>query len=126
VVFGGAGDDVLIGGAGKDLLDGGSGNDILVGGLGADVLIGGAGSDVLFDGTVRVVGGSPFSPPQLRPVFATWNPADPATYAAIRSKLVVAPDTASKDVLLGGGGTDWFWSADPLDLLDITPTEVQN
>jgi subtilisin family serine protease len=81
---------------------------------------------VLFGGTVIVAGGDPFSLPQLRPVFAAWDPDDPATYAAVRSKLVVTPDTASKDVLLGGSGTDWFWSDDPLDVLDITPGEVKN
>jgi len=98
----------------------------LVGGLGVDVLYGGAGTDVLFDGLVRVVGGSIFSPPNLRPVFATWNASDPATYAAVRAKLVVTPDTASADRLLGGVGIDWFWSSDALDLLDITGIEVKN
>jgi Ca2+-binding RTX toxin-like protein len=125
-VYGGAGDDVLLGGAGSDRLDGGDGRDILVGGLGADVLLGGGGSDVLFDGTVRVVGASPSALPNLRPVFAAWDPGDPATSAAVRSKLVVTPDTASRDVLLGGSGADWFWSDDPLDVLDITPVEVRN
>jgi Ca2+-binding RTX toxin-like protein len=126
VVFGGDGDDVIIGGGGNDLLYGGDGKDILVGGLGADLLMGGAGSDVLFDGLVRVVGGSTFSAPNLRPVFATWNADDPATYAAVRAKLIVTPDTASEDRLLGGLGTDWFWSNDTLDLLDINGLEVKN
>jgi Ca2+-binding RTX toxin-like protein len=125
-VFGGDGDDVLIGGAGKDLLEGGAGKDILVGGLGADVLLGGAGPDVLFDGTVTVVGGSPFAPPNLRPVFADWDPADLAGYQAVRDQIDVTPDTASRDVLLGGPGTDWFWSDDPLDLLDLSPIELRN
>jgi hypothetical protein len=123
-VFGGDGDDVLIGGAGKDLLDGGAGKDILVGGFGADVLLGGAGPDVLFDGVVTA--GSPFAPPPLRAVFTVWDPVDPATYDLVRSKLLVTPDTKSRDVLLGGADLDWFWSDDPLDLLDITPVEVRN
>jgi len=126
VVYAGDGDDVVIGGGGDDRIYGGTGRDILVGGLGADVLVGGDGSDVLFDGTVRVAGGSSFAPPNLRPVFAAWNPDDPATYAAVRAKLVVTPDTASADRLLGGIGTDWFWSSDALDLLDITGLEVKN
>ena len=126
IVHGGAGDDVVIGGGGTDLIFGGDGNDILVGGLGADALYGGAGTDVLFDGVVRVVGGSIFSPPNLRPVFATWNPDDPATYATVRTKLMVTPDTASADQLLGGAATDWFWSNDSRDLLDINGLEVKN
>jgi hypothetical protein len=73
-----------------------------------------------------VVGGSSFVPPNLRPVFAAWNADDPATYAAVRSKLIVTPDTASNDQLLGGLDTDWFWSNDLLDLLDITGIEVKN
>jgi hypothetical protein len=72
------------------------------GGDGDNELLGVAESDVVPDRTVTVIGGSPFAPPQLRPVSAAWNPIDPAAYAAVRSKLVVTPDKASKDILLGG------------------------
>jgi Ca2+-binding RTX toxin-like protein len=126
IVHAGAGDDVVIGGGGNDVIYGGDGKDVLVGGLGADILYGGVGTDVLFDGLVRVVGGSIFSPPNLRPVFATWIADDLATYAAVRAKLIVTPDTASQDRLIGGASTDWFWSNDLLDLLDITGLEVKN
>jgi Ca2+-binding RTX toxin-like protein len=123
MVFGGDGDDILVGGHGADVLLGGGGRDVLVGGLGADLLIGGGGADVLFDGLVTIAG-DPTVP--LRPWFAAWDPADPATYAAVRSKLVVTPDKASRDVLRGGAAADWYWSDDPLDDLDLTPLDVRN
>jgi subtilisin family serine protease len=69
---------------------------------------------------------SEFSPPQLRPVLATWNPDDPTTHAVVRRRLTAAPDTAPGDERRGGGGTDWFWSDDPLNLVDFTPTEIGN
>jgi hypothetical protein len=45
-------------------------------------------------------------------------------YAAVRPRPVVTPDTVSRDELRGERGTDWLWSADPRDLLDIAPPEV--
>ncbi len=48
MLFGDAGEDILIGGGGHDLLVGGNGKDILIGGAGRDVLLGGRGVDVLF------------------------------------------------------------------------------
>ena len=57
---------------------------------------------------------------------STTEPGRPARYAAIRARLRVFPDTASRGELCGESGTDWFWSADPLDLLDIDPLEVRN
>jgi hypothetical protein len=62
-----------------------------------------------------------YPPPPPRPVLATRNPDDPATSAAVRPMPAVAPDTASGDEVRAGGGNDWFWSDDPLDLLVITP-----
>jgi Ca2+-binding RTX toxin-like protein len=120
---GGDGNDVLLGGDGNDILDGGNGNDLLAGGLGADLLRGGAGSDILFDGSVDLV--NPFGD-SLQAVLNTWDPADRASYAAIRSRIVVTPDTASRDTLLSGPGTDWLWSNDPSDRLDLSPIEVRN
>jgi hypothetical protein len=35
-------------------------------------------------------------------------------------------DLASVDRLQGDTGTDWFWSQDPFDILDIGPGEQQN
>jgi Ca2+-binding RTX toxin-like protein len=123
VVNGGPGNDILIGGGGDDQLDGGQGNDLLTGGLGADLLTGGAGSDILFDGSVELV--NPFGD-SLRAVLDSWAPDDPASYADIRSRILVIADTASQDRLFGDAGRDWFWSDDLLDVLDIDPLEVRN
>jgi uncharacterized delta-60 repeat protein len=48
ILFGGAGNDVLIGGGGPNVLVGGDGNDVLIGGSRRDILIGGGGTDYLF------------------------------------------------------------------------------
>jgi hypothetical protein len=123
IVDGGSGNDVIAGGAGNDILLGGAGNDLLIGGKGADYLDGGAGHDILFDGTLTV--NAKFTD-SLRKILTDWNPADPASYAAIRNRITVTPDTASKDVLIGGGGTNWFWSNDSLDILMDKPNDVHN
>ena len=35
-------------------------------------------------------------------------------------------DPASIDRLQGGSGTDWFWSWDPTDILDLGSGEQRN
>lgn len=49
-LYGENGDDIIQGGSGNDLLDGGNGNDILAGDLGSDSLYGGNGNDDLDGG----------------------------------------------------------------------------
>ena len=78
---------------------------------------------MLFDRLVTIAENPTLS---LRPIFAAWNPADPTTYALVRSKLVVIPDKASRDVLVGGAAADWFWSDDPLDDLDFAGIDTRN
>jgi uncharacterized delta-60 repeat protein len=122
-VEGGAGSDVLMGGAGADVLDGGSGKDLLVGGFGADVMLGGAGNDILFDGTVALVNPAADN---LRAILTAFTPTNPATMVALSARLVVTNDTTGVDSLTGGAGTDWFWSNDALDVLDLKPGEPHN
>jgi Ca2+-binding RTX toxin-like protein len=59
-IFGLAGNDVLLGQGGNDFLFGGQGNDILLGGQGNDVLFGEDGNDVLFNdaGNDILIGGA--------------------------------------------------------------------
>ncbi len=122
VVFGGGGNDILLGGPSGDLLFGDSGNDLISGGLGADALYGGAGSDLLFDGQVKAAS----SGDTLRQILNDWDPASAASYINVRSRCVVTFDSTSRDFLLGGSDTDWFWSNDPLDVLDRMSGEIKN
>jgi len=118
----GAGADVVTGGDGDDQVTGGAGNDFLIGGLGADLLSGLTGDDILVSGTATVVS----STDSLRQVLTAWDPTTPGIYADLRSRLVVTDDPAATDTLTGGAGTDWFWSADGLDILDQEAGEELN
>jgi uncharacterized delta-60 repeat protein len=122
-ILGGAGNDVLIGGTGNDLLDGGKGNDLLAGGLGADQMFGGSGNDLLFDGNVALANPGTDT---FRAVLLAYKSKGQKVLKNIASRLLVTPDTANADNLTGGTGTDWFWSADALDVLDIKSNEPQN
>jgi Ca2+-binding RTX toxin-like protein len=122
-VEGGSGNDVLVGGTGNDLLAGGSGNDLLAGGLGADQLLGGTGNDLLFDGTVALTNPGSDS---LRAILTAYKPASHGALVDLTTRLVVTFDTAGADSLAGGTGTDWFWSSDAVDVLDLKAGEPRN
>jgi Ca2+-binding RTX toxin-like protein len=122
-VEGGAGNDVLLGGTGADALFGGAGKDLVAGGTGADLLEGGGGTDILFDGSVAVTDPATNS---LAKVLAAFVPAKRPTLVAISGQLAVTPDGGAADTLTGGGGTDWFWSADLVDVLDLLGSEPKN
>src|SRR5262249_37393304 len=122
-VRGGAGRDVLVGGDGVDMLDGGGGNDLLVGGLGADLLDGGSGNDPLFDGPRPRTGPLTDS---LANVLAAYVPSRRVSLLGITARLVVTFDQTAADVIIGGVGRDWFWTDDPLDVLDRLPMEPHN
>jgi Ca2+-binding RTX toxin-like protein len=122
-IQGGSGNDVIVGGAGDDLLLGGTGSDLIVGGLGNDVIEGGAGNDILFDGTVALANPNTDS---LANVLADYRPTKVASLQLISSRLTVTFDTNHQDSLTGGKGTDWFWSNDGLDVLDVFGKEPKN
>ena len=122
-VEGGAGNDVLLGGTGADALFGAAGKDLIAGGAGADLLEGGGSTDILFDGSVAVVDPNNDS---LARILAAFKPANPLSLAALTARLSVTPNPGSADTLTGGGGTDWFWSSDLLDVLDLTGLEPKN
>jgi uncharacterized delta-60 repeat protein len=121
-VTGGAGNDVLVGGAGADVLDGGSGKDLIAGGAGADLLEGGGGTDVLFDGSATVADPVNDSLSEVLAAFKTSHPS----LVSLTTRLAVTPDGGSADTLTGGGGTDWFWSADLVDVFDLVGLEPKN
>jgi hypothetical protein len=61
----------------------------------------------------------------LAAVLASYRPT-PGGRDAVTVRLTVTFDTGAADTLTGGGGSDWFWSSDLLDVLDLTGTEPQN
>ncbi|HKB04154.1 MAG TPA: Ig-like domain-containing protein [Gemmataceae bacterium] len=122
-VTAGQGRDLVFGQAGDDTLLGGDGNDFLIGGLGADQLFGQNGDDIVVAGSAAVRSPSSDS---LRQVLTDWGPAVPGIYASLRARLAVTDDPASADRLEGDAQTDWFWSADPADVLDIVAGEQRN
>jgi Ca2+-binding RTX toxin-like protein len=122
-VIGGLGRDLVLGQAGDDTVQGGDGNDFLIGGLGADQLFGQNGDDILVAGSAAVR--DPLSD-SLRKVLTDWDPAVTGIHVGLRGRLAVTDDPTSADRLQGDAGTDWFWSGDPLDVLDLGPGEQQN
>jgi uncharacterized delta-60 repeat protein len=122
-IEGGAGNDVLVAGGGADLIDGGLGNDLIAGGAGADRLQGAAGNDILIDGTVALVNPATDS---LTRVLADYRPTNRQSLIDISARVTVTFDVAGTDTLTGAGGTDWFWSDDLLDVLDLTGAEPKN
>ncbi len=84
VLYGGAGNDLLVGGDGADLLDGGPGNDTLYGAAGNDTLIGGAGADRLYG-----------------------NAGNDFLYGNEGEDLLAGG--AGNDFLDGGAGGDWLY-----------------
>jgi uncharacterized delta-60 repeat protein len=122
-VQGGSGNDVLIGGSGIDALFGESGNDFLVGGLGSDLLVGGIGNDILLDGQVAVTKPATDS---FAKVLASYSPKRHSSLVNISNRIAVTYDPAGTDNLIGGRGTDWFWSSDSLDVIDRRATEPLN
>jgi uncharacterized delta-60 repeat protein len=122
-IVGGAGNDVLVAGGGADLIDGGLGNDLIAGGAGADRLEGAAGNDILIDGTVALVNPATDS---LTRVLADYRPTNRQSLIDISAFVTVTFDVAGTDTLTGASGTDWFWSDDLLDVLDLTGAEPKN
>ena len=62
----------------------------------------------------------------LRQVLADWDPSLSGVYVDLRARLLVTDDAASSDRLQGDAGTDWFWSWDLTDVLDLGPGEQRN
>ncbi|HKB02029.1 MAG TPA: Ig-like domain-containing protein [Gemmataceae bacterium] len=122
-IEGGAGNDVLVAGGGADVIDGGLGKDLIAGGAGADRLEGAAGNDILIDGAVALV--NPATDTLTR-VLADYIPTSLPSLIDISARITVTFDAAGADTLTGAGGTDWFWSDDPLDVLDLTGAEPKN
>jgi len=119
-ITGNAALNVLVGNAGNDRLSGLAGRDILIGGLGLDQLLGGDGDDILIAGRSAV----DLLATRLVSLQTGWNSAvsynDRADNlrtgvgsptVSLRAKVNVLNDSAQKDTLTGGAGTDWYFRA---------------
>ena len=123
VLFGGAGDDILVGQAGDDTLYGGDDNDILAGWEGTDSLYGGDGDDLMAGdfgryeqvdqrvvasvaGDYRVVGAG-----VLGDTASHGTPVEQAgnDYLDGGAGDDVLYGEGGDDVLLGGSGNDVLW-----------------
>ena len=117
---GGAGNNILSGLDGDDILESGNGRDLLIGGSGLDTLNGGGEDDLLIAGRTT----SDSSIPNLNSIQAEWISVN--SYAtrianlragvgvpvvSLKAKVNVLDDTPAVDMLTGGIGTDWYFSA---------------
>ena len=128
LVKGGSGDDVLDGGSGDDLLVGRGGNDLLIGGTGADALFGNAHEDVLIAGTTDLTAAGFATEAEGRRFVAdTWGSGGSlfgrfAALAPVLESGETVLDDDSADLLVGGGGVDWYFGEAGRDLaIDFDP-----
>ena len=127
VLHGGGGNDVLLGGAGHNLLLGGRGRDLLAAGGDSSLAIGDAGDDILIAGDLNFAD----LDAALTAIMAEWTSADSfATRVADLNSggglngnylLSLSAGTVSlsqaNDLLLGGGGDNWFFYDPSHDLI---------
>ncbi|WP_145944014.1 LamG-like jellyroll fold domain-containing protein [Fuerstiella marisgermanici] len=127
-LVGSRGGDVLLGGPGNDYIWAGSGNNIVVGGGGRDFLFGGSGQDILIGGTTDFDGNAA----DLRGLQQEWNHPTRSLHERVQNlsdygggaggsglngtnylqatgaNPTVSEDT-DRDLLFGGGNTDWLF-----------------
>jgi hypothetical protein len=126
-LYGQAGNDTLIGGLGNNILVGGDGNDKLVARFGRNILIGGNGKDKLYGNAgddILIAGATAHDEDDaaLQAILDEWisgNSYDDrvdnirngggANGAFVFDDTTVLDDGAA-DILIGGGGRDWFWA----------------
>lgn len=126
LLFGHRGNDILLGGDGNDSLSGGAGRDLLIGDLGIDQLTGSRGQDILIGGTTSFDNDHE----SLDAILAEWtsdrnyrtrirNLQGTGSGSSFDARLnggvflqagITVIDDESTDLLLGGGGRDWFLS----------------
>jgi Ca2+-binding RTX toxin-like protein len=131
LLFGGAGDDVLIGGGGPSVLVGGAGDDVLIAREERSILIGGAGHDFLLAqerSNILIAGTTAYDSnvAALLAIGAEWDRTDADFHTRISHLL--GPDAGGAagglnrgyslnattvrsepgNVLIGGEGEDWF------------------
>ena len=125
IVYGGAGDDMLIGGSGNDTIIGGAGNDILIGGDGADSIDGGLGEDLIIAGSILIDLWFPDDDlaQGFEQIWDIWRDGNAlavrktelqgTTPTILEPALYLQPgttmlDDGAVDTILGGGDGDWL------------------
>jgi uncharacterized delta-60 repeat protein len=127
VLRGGGGNNVLIGGAGHNLLLAGPGRDLLAAGGDSSMVVGGSGSDILIGGDLLFADLNA----ALAAIMREWTSANTfatrvasinggggmnGDYVLSLAKGTVALSQAG-DLLLGGGGENWFFYDPSHDLI---------
>jgi Ca2+-binding RTX toxin-like protein len=129
MLFGQAGDDLLVAGAGASVLVGGAGNDTLHGSALRDLLFGGLGADLLFGIAPERAGAMDdgdliasdltaweYDPNLLASIFSRWSSTNSYADRLRNLRYVRTPalnnttvfDDFAIDRLTGGAGLDWF------------------
>jgi Ca2+-binding RTX toxin-like protein len=114
---------VLFGGAGDDLLVGGGGRDFLIGGHDSDRLVGNADDDILVAGIVS----HEENPTAIDRIMQEWTSAcsyavrtdhiaggsgglNDDFYLATEGESLTVLDDNAKDMLTGSAGQDWYFA----------------
>jgi PKD repeat protein len=111
-LWGMQGDNILVGGDGQDNLYGYGGRDMLIGGQGNDYLSGSSGDDIAIGGWTR----HDNDLDALDAIFREWLSDDNymsrvgALYDDLLDPDSSVSDDSVADVLVGGGGRDWFFA----------------
>jgi len=120
----GTGNNVIVTGNGNDFIQAGNGNNLIVAGLGRHNVAVGDGSNILIDGSVQLTQ----SGDSLVQILADWTDfgSQPNNVASIRSRLQVTDNTTNPNVLIAGGGLDWFWDTYAQDTTNIKGSDLLN
>lgn len=124
VTAAGNGSNVVVEGNGNDGIAVGNGNNLIVAGLGQHAVLAGNGSNILIDGAVKLTQAGD----SLRQVLNDWvrYGAQAANVAGIRARLAVTENSSHANVLVAGGGLDWFWEAYAKDVTNRKGTDLLN
>lgn len=105
MIYGEAGDDLLVGGHGTDILDGGGGNDYMRGDTGNDAFDGGPGQDVVSFITAMPERTNPRCT-EDKPKAGQYDDGKDELWGGPGDDQLVADYPCGKHELHGGGGTD--------------------
>ncbi len=120
----GNGNNVVVTGNGNNYLQVGNGDNLIAAGLGQHTVVAGTGSNILIDGSVTLTK----SGDSLAAVLNDWTVSGglAANVADIRSRLAVTDNSSNANILVAGGGLDWFWATFGGDTTNRKGTDLLN